>query len=775
MAVKYTDEELTKVGQKALRNVPYSIRRGLGDIGSIEFKQKPAGGKSIAEVSPGRRIIYIDKPNEFVQNPQQLTSHEATHILQSRLHPTVQAKFPATDEANPYGQMNSDNADVVLQSARQKGKTISDFSREEQGAIVQRYSAYTQGLNDAIQNHTLTPDLKNRYQKVIGVYQPYLDDYNKLPLSIVEPTDPDQKNINTKPTAPPGPDPSLLHADVVMPTVPPERTPVPDPNLPDQGNSVSFAPPQTQQQDAPQTGVVPQQTPPQNPNVSVQQTPQQPTAAQANVAHSAMLGSGFKALLGSHTTYQQTPNGPVPVQKQNSVTDMFRNILAGAIAGGAASGSQNTTGSGWRSAAIGAGAAQNQAQQSAQQAQQQAQQQFGNSLTAQKAQQEATAAASEEQIRKANIALSNAQTLRTNQLTQGESFDTHQKMADADKNRIASYEISGLKPVTETPLSESEMADYLKNRPGSSTLDWRHAGVKTVIGPDGNPSYESTFMAYDPRGPITVAPATVKQWKEDGLFDYYPEAKDMIDKKQTLDFNTFNRLDDMAQGYNNQKLLKEKQSQDTQLGQAKINETLAATAHDWAATRHENAATGEIGEAKNKANMQSKALAEYSKSGGDLSKVSPGNQLVLRQYADEQAKDTLSAIKSNSQAAEMGDPDAKAREQELWGQYHQLSQLGSLTSKAATQNQGPEGPTSPYTSNGKVYNLPQSAVAGFLKDHPDATYAGKTVPVSLAGATIQVPATTLSDFLTKNPQAEVKPPSDIGAGIAGPLGTNSLR
>ena len=112
-------------------------------------------------------------------------------------------------------------------------------------------------------------------------------------------------------------------------------------------------------------------------------TPQQ-QAQLATVAHAAKTGLGWNALMGTHTDYQQTPQGPVPVQQQNSAKDLFRSILAGAIMGMGAGNQGPGAGSGWAAASRGAAAAQQGMEQKQQQAQQQAQQQFQNSEATQR-------------------------------------------------------------------------------------------------------------------------------------------------------------------------------------------------------------------------------------------------------------------------------------------------------------------------------------------------------------------------------------------------------
>ena len=434
----YSDDDLTKAGRAALTKVPWAIRRGLGDENTIVFKNK-SDKNGVAEVEPGTRIVYIDDPKKFMFSPRQVVAHEATHILQSRLHPTAQAKFPKTNDQNPYGQMNSPNAHLVLQQARQNGKTISDFSREEQGAIVQHYAALQQGLEDAVTSKTLTPDLKNRFNQTLQIYQPYIDDYAKLPMAINEPTSKSQKGINTAPQAPPGPDPSLMHTDVILNTQPP-RSSMPLPPNPDASNVVT-APPSPQ----------PQTTSPDMSSATIPQQPQTqftppaqaagmggPPQITPQLAQNAAIGAAHKSLgqllMGSSTSYVQTPNGPVPVQTQNKPGQFFRNVLASAIMGGAAGGETNmrdSAGSGWGAAARGAGAARAGFQQQDQQAQQQAQQQFQNQQSAAKEQREETNEERQKTLNEAQIAMWHQEILSS------QNTIDHQKREDLEKHSEA--------------------------------------------------------------------------------------------------------------------------------------------------------------------------------------------------------------------------------------------------------------------------------------------------------------------------------------------------
>gem|GEM_PF-7032065 len=57
------------------------------------------------------------------------------------------------------------------------------------------------------------------------------------------------------------------------------------------------------------------------------------------------------------------------------------------------------------------------------------------------------------------------------------------------------------------------MQYLIQNRPGASTFDWEATGVKLSTGPDGKPTYQYTYSAYDPKGKVPVSAGTIAQWK----------------------------------------------------------------------------------------------------------------------------------------------------------------------------------------------------------------------------------------------------------------------
>ena len=449
-----------------------------------------------------------------------------------------------------------------------------------------------------------------------------------------------------------------------------------------------------------------------------QQTPQPPSPQAAQLARNVKTGLGFHALLGSHVEYQQGPNGPVPVPIQDKPGQLFRSILAGAIMGGAAGANgPNPGGAGYAGFGRGAQAVQANQQEQQQNAQKQAQQQFEN-------QQKANAANTEDQVRKAQIAQANAETLRTNLMTQGASFELHQKVADADKDRISTFANAGVKPTFED-IPESQLQDIIKNSPGASTLDWRHTGVKTTIGPDGNPSYEYTLSAYDPRASAPLSAATVKQWGEDGLFKYHPEYKDIAKEGKTLSVDQFTALDKQAQNLSNQNLAKTKNDLEVNHLKAQIDEAKAATAAHWASTRNENLSANEKTQALKDKKEQDDAWDSLAKVGNDPDKLTdPHQRAVIARAVLPLMQETLTGIKTAASEAQGGDKDAQAQLPDLWAKYNTYSKLASL----APQNQKP--PVTVTTSDGKVGQIPADKLDDFLKANPGATVAGKTPPAA---------------------------------------------
>jgi hypothetical protein len=338
-----------------------------------------------------------------------------------------------------------------------------------------------------------------------------------------------------------------------------------------------------------------------------------------------------------------------------------------------------------------AGMQNQQAEQ--QRAQQQAQQQWQNQLTANKEQRdkdkdqrEATAASTEDMVQKARIAQANAETLRTNQLVQGSSFDLHQRIADADKARISTFVNAGVKPTYED-IPESQMNDIIKNAPGSGSLDWRATGTKTVMVKDANgnetPSFELVYSAYDPKTSAPLSQATIQQWDKDGLFKYHPEYKDIVKTGKVLSADQFTSLDQQAQNYANQSLAQTKNDLEVELVRAQIGEAKAAIAAHQATTRRENLSTSEMATEDARKNREENAWKHLAAAGNDPSKISAEDRVVIGRASAPVAAAALAGIKVAAQEAQNGDADAESQLPELWRQYNALSRLASFSNESS--------------------------------------------------------------------------------------------
>lgn len=140
---------------------------------------------AIASVDPDSvNTIAVSDPHRFVGDGAETLGHEATHLWQQNLPPTVAAKIPAGDPSNPYAFSEAD-----LPKMRAAGKTLASVPREVGPSIIQHYIA-NGGANAPA-----------ALQKI---YDPWVKDLQTTPLSTIIPTQPGQVSniINTTPRPP---------------------------------------------------------------------------------------------------------------------------------------------------------------------------------------------------------------------------------------------------------------------------------------------------------------------------------------------------------------------------------------------------------------------------------------------------------------------------------------------------------------------------------------------------------------------------------------------
>jgi len=320
--------------------------------------------------------------------------------------------------------------------------------------------------------------------------------------------------------------------------------------------------------------------------------------------------------------------------------------------GGAAAAGQNPEGGFWGGVGNGARAVQANAKQQDLMRQQQAQKDFENKNAADKNARENSAANSEETLREAQIAQANAETYRSNVLTQGATLEQHDTVAKAGQQHFADYDAAGLKPIFKD-IPETDMQQTIANRPGASTYDWEATGVKPVLNAQGNPTYVYTYSAYDPKGQIPVSQGTIDQWKKDGMDKMFPELFNVVKAGKPIDATQYIELKRTDEKLYNDTLTRQKNDQNTAEGQARIAAQNATAAHEWAETTHARAETGQIIQTKNETAALDNALTELSdpkRANGDFSKLSPKSKVVIGESAkvllpslQQEAKDALTA------------------------------------------------------------------------------------------------------------------------------------
>lgn len=445
---------------------------------------------------------------------------------------------------------------------------------------------------------------------------------------------------------------------------------------------------------------------------------QQPGPQDATALHDSMIGKAFKILSGQNTQYSIDPQTGkmTTTDVPNTPGQFFKNVVAAALVGGAASASHGRENAGSPLAAVAQGGAANinRNQQLDQERIQRAQQDYKNQLAAgqeqrenQKAQLEQQNFQSEEVLRKAQIAHANAETIRTNQLTQGDNFATHQKVAEAGQQHFSDYKAAGLMPAAQD-ISESEMADFIKNRPGASALDWEATGTKLAKDANGDPTYEQTYTAYDPKGKIPVSKGTLDQWKKDGMDKYYPDVFNNVQPGRELDVNQYIALKRKDAELFNNNLVRQKADQESDTAKARINEANASAARSYAEIKKVKQEIADDALGKKQSEQFGKALQELDSVGGDFTKLKPSSRVLI---GESTSKLVPGLTKEIGDAITAGDDD---RAKDLMGELDNIRHLTTGALGAA----GTATPTTipPTRLDNGLITRGYSAIAGMPKD-----------------------------------------------------------
>lgn len=468
--------------------------------------------------------------------------------------------------------------------------------------------------------------------------------------------------------------------------------------------------PSPQQMQAQQQAQNPMAQPPDNVQAPVnlpQQNPSVPQTQQPNVqeAHHNLLGRAFYAIADPQ------PGTGSPTQR------LFKNILAGAMIGAANGGH---SGSGWGAASNGMRAEQNQEQQNMLLQRQQEQQQFENDLRMKQEQRAQQGFETQQQLIKAQLAEANTQTLRLNHLIQGEDFDTHERMARSGLLNVQPYKDAGMMPVVDQ-LSESDLPQYIRDHPGASSLDWEMTGVKKGIDANGQPTFEGTYTAYDPKGKLIVSPGTREQWEKDGLLERFPEYKQILEKGQMIPVQAFismKRNDDVLRADN---LQRQKDDLGIKAIQSEIDKNSAERARSLVETNKIRNDIKEAALGKNQQQAFENALQELNKVGGDFNKLQPSSRVVLAESMNKMVPSLTALYKE--QVSSM-DPEMQQAAGDTLKQIQNLTSLGQRAMAGAT-NPASQAPATSIPPGAMIAKNPQTGERRYSTD------GGKTwVPVA---------------------------------------------
>ena len=474
---------------------------------------------------------------------------------------------------------------------------------------------------------------------------------------------------------------------------------------------------------------------PQNTATIPQQQPQPaPVATQAPAVHpavakDALFGRAAKMLMGSSTSYQVDPQSgqTVTTQTPNKPGAFFKNILNAAILGGAAAEEAHNKnpymGFGGGAVSGGAGAIQDARQQDILK-RQQAQEQFNNQQKAAQEQREQQGFDTEQQVRKANIAMLNIQTLRLNKELQGADLDQHIKIAEADKELVKPFADAGVVPVAQN-IPESETTQYFKDHPGSSTLVWAHTGVKMGSDANGQPTYESTMTAYDPKAPVTLTKDALGQMEKDGVMKRFPEYSALKPGQQisTTQYVSLLQTDKTVRA-DTQAL--QRADTDSQEARARINadNARAAASYAEAGVHKEELKNMNLSEVEGQ-NLKD-AMQDVKNHNGDMGAVSTATRITLAESMSKMVPGLTAAYKAA--LANPEDPDSQASAKDLMTKIETLTNFGTQALKSLTPT-----PVDYVGADGTKYALPPDKVPAFLKAHPDAKLAG-AAPSSVAAS-----------------------------------------
>jgi hypothetical protein len=178
--------------------VPAFIQQGI-DVGSVQQSIAPEsavhgstdkGYHTVAESNPG--VISVFRPGEY---DVPVRNHEMTHEFQqtrdfggiklpgdNTLDLPGQTKPYSADQYRPGDHRNYAYGGVQgLLKARQQGKTVANFNREQQADIVADYKEMQDDYQEAVAAGTATPGMSKMMEQVRQAYHPFVQQLADVP------------------------------------------------------------------------------------------------------------------------------------------------------------------------------------------------------------------------------------------------------------------------------------------------------------------------------------------------------------------------------------------------------------------------------------------------------------------------------------------------------------------------------------------------------------------------------------------------------------------
>lgn len=417
-------------------------------------------------------------------------------------------------------------------------------------------------------------------------------------------------------------------------------------------------------------------TPP--PNLSTPAAPPQLSPAQvmsqqlqaADTQHHSALGKAFRSIMGNDVSYQINPQTGKMEQTETPQKpgQFWRGIIAATVLGGATAAKNKAPGF-IQGAAEGGEAVVDKSEQQDKLKRQQAQDQFKDQLAARSAN-------TEEDLKRAQIAMHNAHTLHENQIMQREDYSFHKDVADHGKKQLQPFIDADPTLVKFQDIPETQMTDLLKNNPDSQHLLWEPTGTRIVIGADGKPNVEATYSGVDPSGKVKITKDQIDVWKKAGIDQIYPKDwEDVLKPGKELTATQYMAVNQKSQELANKQLITKKEKMSEEEQQAKIGLEKAQAAHWYADAAKIKKEGGDKAKAEKTYIDAADALDKLVKDGKGFDDLPIRYQDALADHSQAEAKDKGDMLKTMIAAGQYGTKEAA----DLYKEWTNLTSVHTRT------------------------------------------------------------------------------------------------